>query len=170
MKTYPCLVHKMPDFQTVNQALLVVLVIAALFFAVRSVRKAPVREGMDSKDSKKSLVSKIADMKKSYDGMIKKDAPSKNQQLAALQDAKEAQTSAGIFFAMNAFATGDNGILEAAPQLVALRQLIDQAIADVKGGGSSGGSSMSFGGGDGGGSKSSGSGDDDGDSGGGSFF
>ena len=152
----------MADFQTVNQALLVVLVIVALFFAVRSVRNAPVREGMDTKDSKQSLASKITAMKKFYDDLIKKDAPSKNQKLAALQDAKDTLSSAGIFVSLNVF-SGDGGddVLKDAASLVAMRQLIDQAIADVKGGGSSGGSSSPFGGGgkdqDGGGGSGGGS-------------
>ena len=158
----------MAEFQAVNQALLVVLVIAALFFAVRSVRNAPVREGMDTKDSKQSLASKITSMKKLYDGLIKNAAPTKNQQLAALQDAKDTLSSAGIFVSLDVF-SGDGGddVLKSAASLVAMRQLIEQAISDVKSGGSSGSSSTSFGGG---GGKSSGSGDGDGDSGGGSFF
>tara|TARA_Y100000389_G_C17297630_1_gene431296 strand:- start:185 stop:634 length:450 start_codon:yes stop_codon:yes gene_type:complete len=138
----------MADFQAVNQAVLVVLVLVVLFFAVRSVMNTPVREGMDTKDAKQSLASKITAMKKLYDDLIKKDAPSKNQKLAALQDAKDALSSAGIFASLNAFSgTGGDDALKDAAALVAMRQLIDQAISDVKSGGSSGGSSMSFGGG-----------------------
>lgn len=146
--------------------MLVVLVIAALFFAVRSVRNAPVREGMDTKGGKQSLASKITGIKKFYDDLIKKDAPSKNQKLAALQDAKETLSSAGVFVALNAFSGSGDDTLKDAAALVAMRQLIDQAIEDVKSGGSSGDSSTMFGGGDG---KSGDGGGGDGDSGGSLF-
>ena len=136
----------MIDLDVLPQALLFTLVIIGLYFTVRSVMKPTIREGAtgsrSSPSKEKTLPEKIMDMTKKYDAFIKASVPSDNQKLAALKDAKIALSKAGMFIALEAF-SGDAGdsVIQQAPGLIAMRQLIDQAIKDVQGGGSGGGSS-----------------------------
>tara|TARA_B100001057_G_scaffold298899_1_gene299040 strand:+ start:4774 stop:5214 length:441 start_codon:yes stop_codon:yes gene_type:complete len=120
-----------------QQALLVALLMLLLYYAVHSVKNAPLKEGLTNADSSKqsgqTLQEKLVAGSTQYDSMIDKDAKSHSARLAILSDAQRLCAKAQLFMAMNAL--GDQSqtksMLEQAPGLVAIRECIDQAIKDV---------------------------------------
>ena len=122
-----------------QQALLIALLMLLLYYAVHSVKNAPLKEGLtnaDSKNSDQSLQEKLVAGSTHYDSMIDKDAKSHSARLAILADAQRLCAKAQLYMAMNAL--GDQSqtksLLAQAPGLVAIRDCIDQAIKDVNSG------------------------------------
>ena len=154
----------MVDLDVLPQALLFALVIIGLYFTVRSVMKPPLREGATGSRTKTDAdkdepittqITKTADL---YESFIKKVASTENLQLAALKDAKDAISKGGKYFALTAFSDKDgSAAFDNAAKVVAMRQVIDQALEDAQGGGGGGG-----GGGQGGNRGGGGSNDDGG--------
>ena len=131
----------MIDLDVLPQALLFALVIIGLYFTVRSVMKPTIREGATgsrkstSSGNDKSITTQITDMSDMYDSLLKNIAGTDNLKIAALKDAKDAVGKAGTYIALTAFAKdAPKHVFDQAPKLVALRQVINQALQDAQGG------------------------------------